>query len=95
MNDILCEIQKDKLIQKYICKNCWLSGSNTFVYPLSLFIDKNNKIKQIIIQVNIGKNVFGKLIKRYKDKYNNMKDGYFSKSDGSCPSTINFIFKEE
>lgn len=86
---MLEELKKDKLINKYLCRYTFLSGSSTIVYPFIIWKNKNNNITEIIIQLNTTKNVFNKLIKRYKNKYNDIKDMYFTKNDGSCPSTLN------
>ena len=86
---IASEIENDKLIKKYMYKYTWLSGSNTNVYPLTIWIES----KQLIIQLNTNKNLFNKLIERYKNKYKNIDYGYFWKSDGSCPSTLTFKLK--
>lgn len=92
MEKILEEIQKDKLINKYLYQYTWLSGSSTKVYPISARYEKNN-IKEITIQINTEKNLFNKLIERYKNNYKNIDYGYFWKSDGSCPSQLVFKFK--
>ena len=90
---ILEDMQKDILIQKYLYQFTWLSGCNTKVYPISAHY-KNDKIKDIIIQLKTDKNYFNKLLERYKKKYKSIEYCYFSKSDGSCPSQLVFIFKE-
>jgi len=92
MEKILEEIQKDKLINKYLYQYTWLSGSGTKVYPICAKY-KNNKINEIIIQINTKRNYFEKLIERYKGKYNKIEYGYFSKTDDSCPSQLVFKFK--
>ena len=93
MEKILKEIQKDKLINKYLYQYTWLSGCNTKVYPISARYEKN-KIKEITIQIKTKKNYFKKLIERYKSKYKNINYGYFAKNDNSCPSELIFKFKE-
>lgn len=90
MEDFIKEIENDKLIKKYLYQGIWLSGSSTYVYPITIW----NTSKQITIQLTTDKNLFNKLIKRYKNKYKNIDYAYFWKSDGSCPSTLNFKFKE-
>ena len=91
MEKILKEIQNDKLINKYLYKYTWLSGSSTTVYPITVW----EKDKTIVIQINTDKNFFKKLIERYKNKYKNIENADFFKSDGSCPSRLIFKIKED
>lgn len=91
--DIITELKQDKLIQKYLYEYTWLSGSSTYVYPIMVYRTKDDRIKEITLQIKTDKNVFKKLIERYKSKYNDILYGYFSKSDGSCPSSLVFTFK--
>lgn len=84
-NDII----QDKLIQKYLCRYGWISGSSTMVYPIMVW--KHD----IVLQVTTDRNVFKGFIDRIMKKYNNVLEwGCFWKSDGSCPSTITFQLKE-
>lgn len=88
INDIVKEIKNDKMFNKYILKNTWVSGSSTKVYPITIWEISN----QIVFQLNTDKKIFNKFIKRICDKYD-FKKGVFWKSDGSCPSTITFYYK--
>lgn len=92
--NILEEIKNDKLIQKYLCKYIWTSGSSTKVAPITIWKDKNNSIREIILQIDTDKNVFNKLIGRYKNKYSDIYYIYFDKTDGSCPSQLVFKRRE-
>lgn len=86
---LLQEIKQDKLLQKYLYKYTWLSGSSTIVYPIMLY---DNKIwSEITLQLDTDKNVFNKLIERYINNFNFIEKIIFCKSDGSCPSRL--IFK--
>lgn len=84
------EIYNDKLIQKYIHKGTWLSGSSTNVYPITIW-ERSRKVE---IQIDTKRNVFKKLIERYKEKYSEIEYGYFWETDDSCPSQLTFKFKE-
>lgn len=89
INNFVRQIAKDKMFSKYIYNHTWLSGSNTTVYPITIF----EASKEIIFQLNTDKNVFKKFIERTCAKYDMLTYGYFSKSDGSCPSEIVFYYK--
>ena len=93
MNNILEDIKNDKLINKYLYKYTWLSGSSTPVYPIEIYKDKE-VWKEIRIQINTNKNVFNKLIERYKNKYKEIEHILFFKSDGSCPAVLMFKLNE-
>ena len=88
--NILEEIKNDKLIQKYLCKQTWISGSSTEVAPITIWKNKNNSIREIILQIDTDKNVFNRLIERYKSKYSDIDYIYFDKTDNSCPSQLVF-----
>lgn len=89
INNIVQQVAKDKMFAKYIQSNTWLSGSSTTVYPIVI----SEVSKQIIFQLNTNKNVFKKFIERTCVKHDMLTYGYFSKSDGSCPSEIVFYYK--
>lgn len=89
ISEMINELHHDKLVQKYLYKHTWLSGCSTEVCPIMIF-DENS----IILQWDSDKNIFNKFIKRYIKKYSDViSDGWFWKSDGSCPSTITFEIK--
>lgn len=90
IDDFIKEISQDKLLQKYITKYNYLSGCNTIVYSISLW--KSSNKQQVIIQIMTTKNIFNKIIKRYMNKYKNIKNGYFYKNDNSCPNELIFEF---
>lgn len=93
MEEIIEELQSDKLIQKYLYKYTWLSGSNTNVSPITIWRNKDESIREIVIQLDNDKNVYNKLIERYKAKYKCIDYAYFDRSDGSCPSSLVFKMK--
>jgi len=80
--------RKEKLAQKYLYNRMWLSGGQTMVHPITIS-DTN-----IVFQWGSDKKIFDKFIKKIvKENSDLFSDGYFWKSDGSCPSTITFKFK--
>lgn len=83
------DFKREKLTQKYLYKYTWLSGSSTTVYPITICEDS------IEIQWKSDKNIFEKFINRIvKTNTDIFSKGFFWKSDGSCPSTITFCFKQ-
>lgn len=93
MEDIINEIKNDKLIQKYLYQHIWTSGSSTLVYPVEIWRNKDETIREIIIQIDTKRDYFKKLIKRYEEKYKEIEYSYFDKTDDSCPSRLVFKFK--
>lgn len=84
------EFQMENLAKKYLYKGSWISGSCTEVHPIMVW--KND----IEIQWDCDKRIFDKFINRIVEKYNDLFEcGYFWKTDGSCPSTITFKFRDE
>lgn len=88
-NKIVQIILSDKLIQKYIYPYHWISGSNTTVYPISVWTES----KQIVVQAKPGAWRLRKHLKKIAEANTAMfKNAYFSMSDGSCPDTIIFLY---
>lgn len=82
------DLQNEKLVRKYVYKNTWISGSSTTVYPFSI------NDREITMQWNSNKKIFNRFIRRIvKENSDLISDGYFWKSDGSCPSTVTFYFR--
>lgn len=89
LNEIIEYIKKQPLAKKYLSKNAWLSGSSTVVSPIMIFPS------EMILQWESDNNRFNLFISRIITRFNNIfEDGYFWKSDGSCPSQIILKFKE-
>lgn len=87
---LLQKFARDKLIAKYVLKHTWLSGGNTTVYPIQGWR------KTIDIQVSTHKNIFSKCIQRLISiSDGKIISGKFIKSDGSCPSYIELVMKDE
>lgn len=90
MEQFIEEIKKEKLVQKYLCKHIWTSGSSTEVYPIIIW---QNEIE---LQWNSDKSIFDKFINKMVEKHKDIIEyGMFWKSDGSCPSRIIFGLKKE
>lgn len=81
-------LEEEKLIEKYLLKYAWISGSSTTVYPIMVYRD------EIVFQLDNTRNVFDKLIDRVLKKYDFIKYMSYWKSDGSCPNTLTIWFKE-
>ena len=81
-------LKEEKLIEKYLLKYAWVSGSSTIVYPITIYRD------EIVFQLDNTRNVFNKLINRVLKKYDFIKYMSYWKSDGSCPNTLTIWFKE-
>lgn len=89
-DEIVNAIKGDKTLAKHICKYTWLSGSSTYVYPITLWP------RDVCIQLDTSKNLFKKCIERILAKYPNLfKDGYFCKNDGYCPAGVKLIYTDE
>lgn len=90
LKTIAKDIQYNPLVRKYLLDHTWLSGSSTTVYPITVSIPG----KSIHVQLNTDKNVFKNLLKKYEEKYPELAYATFWKSDGSCPSTLNFYLQD-
>lgn len=83
------DLKKEEIVRKNLYGSSWLSGSSTDVYPITIWRD------EIVLQWQSDRNIYNKFIQRMVDKNSDiLKSGYFSKSDGSCPSRIVFRLKE-
>ena len=88
------EIQKEKKIKENLYEHTWLSGSSTTVYPIAVWVEAF-PTSEIVIQWKSDRQC-NKFINKMVEKYNDIiEEGYFWKSDGSCPSTITFRLKEK
>lgn len=84
------DLKTDTLFKKYIYEHTWLSGSSTYVTPITIW---NNEIE---LQWKSNKRIFDKFIQRYVEKYPDLISyGTFWKTDGSCPSTITFYLTDK
>ena len=90
IDEFIDKFTKEKIVKKNLYEHTWTSGSSTIVYPIT--VRKN----EIVFQWKSDRRIFDKFINRTVEKYNYLfESGYFWKSDGSCPSTIVFKFREE
>jgi len=89
---VLEAIIDSNFYKKFAYKHPWLSGSSTYVYPISIWDDR----KEIVIQLDGGhyrgrKQSIDAIMKKV-NKILPYKYWYIRKSDGSCPSTLNIFF---
>lgn len=88
-NEIVNAIKSEKVLAKHIYHHHWVSGSSTLVYPITLWS------RNVEIQVDTDKNLFNGCIKRILERFPNLfSNGYFWKSDGSCPSHVTLMYTE-
>lgn len=83
------DIENNSFVKKHLIDYTWISGENTIVYPIKEWIDR------LEIQWNTDrpcKKWIDKIVNQNKDL---LEYGYFSKSDGSCPSYICFVYKDK
>lgn len=57
-------LKNQKNVKKHLETGCWLSGSSTMVYPITVW----EQSKQIVLQWKSDKNIFGKFIERVKKR---------------------------
>lgn len=80
---------KEEIVQKNIYDKEWLSGCCTTVKPIMVWRES------IEFQWKSDRKIFDKFINRIVAQNSDLfKYGYFSKSDGSCPSSIVFYFNK-
>lgn len=91
ITEIAKEIVEIPIIKKHILNHTWLSGSSTVVYPVYTYLDTDGT-GHIDIQLNTKRNYFDNVIQQIKDKYSEIVDGRFNKTDDSCPSTLEFRY---
>lgn len=86
--EIVKALMSERVIVNHIINYSWMSGCCTEVQPI--MITRQNV--EIFLDSDVEKH-FAKAIGRMLGKYPNIfKDGYFVRSDGSCPSSIRFNF---
>ena len=91
------ELNKEEMVKKNLYRHTWLSGSSTTVYPIAVYYEAW-PTSEVVLQwasdraCNVFINKINKIVEKFKDI---LKEGFFWKSDGSCPSTITFRLKEK
>lgn len=90
ISEIVNIIETDPAFIKHGRHEHWISGSSTVVYPISIW----TKSKLIDIQWGrIDKRVINPFITRIiKESEGLIKQGFITKSDGSCPNKITFFY---
>lgn len=88
---IYSAILGEETIHKHIIEYNWVSGSSSIIYPINI------GITDVEVQVNSGnRNYYSKAIQRLVAHNPHIfKDGYFCKTDGSCPSFIRLVYSDE
>lgn len=80
--------EKDAVISKHILRQMWISGGSTEVYPMTIWLERG----ELVIQLATRKNVFTGTVKRLVKESNGLiKGGWFTRNDGSCPSTLTLV----
>lgn len=87
-HDVFKAILSNKVIQRHIIDYEWLSGSSTSVYPITIHLRDVECQVDVNDKKRLEKSIW-KIVKNNPDLFN---DGYFCKSDGSCPSCIRLIY---
>lgn len=88
------EIKKEEMVKKNLYEYTWLSGSSTTVYPITVWVE-SFPTSEVVFQWKSDRQCnrfINKMVEKFKDI---IEEGYFWKSDGSCPSTITFRLKEK
>lgn len=90
VRSICSAILENDTIHKHIIDHYWVSGSSTIVYPINLGVN------DVEVQMDSGnRNYYNKAIQRLVVNNPHLfKDGYFCKSDGSCPSFIRLKYSD-
>ena len=86
VRQIVSAILEEKVIKKHVIDYSWTSGSVTNVEPIMVMsrctevqMDTQNKAYFV--------DAINRVLRKYPDIF---KNGYFCKTDGSCPAYIRF-----
>ena len=86
------ELSNQHLIKKYIYNAMWISGEETEVYPIQIWIE--NKEIEFQLKSSAKKHYFSKFVKRICEKYKGtIERTYYSNNHGDCPDTLTFYLK--
>lgn len=92
LDSLIGFIENHPIVKKHLA-NHWMSGSQTLVYPISIWETQPDKTT-IEIQVDIKSNayMFRGFEKQLKYLYADLKPEYmYCKYDGSCPNQIRIV----
>lgn len=91
-------IENSEFFKRFCLQSGWMSGSQTYVYPISDWVSD----RQIDIQINSlvshngMTNSFKKLIKDINKEFgaDTILNWWYKKNDGSCPQEYTLYYKE-
>lgn len=86
-------VKSNKTIAKYIKTDYWISGSSTYVYPITTWLT-TLEFPHIEIQLenNAKERYLRKAIEKIKNENKDIiRYMYFCKYDGSCPDIIRIV----
>ncbi len=88
LNEFVSWLMEQGIVQNNLCQTIWMSGENTEVFPVT--------ICQQSVELQWESDYDpADWIKETVEKFQDIVQyGYFSKSDGSCPSCVAFQLKE-
>ena len=75
---------------QYVYEFTGTSGSVTEVYPIMVW----NGYVEFQLNTRDKRHFTQKSLKAIVEKYPQLKRAYFSQTDGSCPDTLVFVYKE-
>lgn len=83
-------LKREPLVKKYLKATPWLSGSSTWVHPITV------SKRTVELQWESDKAIFRKFIERMVREHRDVvESGCFRRSDGSCPSAIIFVLAQK
>lgn len=88
LKDVIVEVL-DKYGQ-YVYDFTWTSGSVTEVYPIMVWRDYVEFQLNTRDKRHFSKASLNTIVRNYPE----LKRAYFSQTDGSCPDTLVFVYKE-
>ncbi len=89
--EIINAVLSEKTIKNHVIEHSWTSGCSTEVTPIMLWPD-DVEVYVDAQNANYFKNAINRVMAKHPFLF---RDGYFSKSDGSCPSCIRFSYANE
>lgn len=78
----------DKVIVRHVLRDTWMPGPSAKTCPVTLCISRG----EVVIQLATRRNVFTGTIRRVVRESNGLvSGGWFTRNDGSRPSTITLV----